>query len=129
MEGVPLSCTWVRPCLTSGDGKINRFGRDEEEKANSLRLIGGNKSEIQYKTGYGFVEWLRAAVVVNWGRIEVVMRFNEARQSKQESGSQGDALNIGHWTPQNAPQREPHVKSQDPCHGTRMALKKGAWML
>lgn len=94
-----------------------------------MRLIGGNKSEIQYKTGYEFVGWLWAAVVVNWGRIEVVMRFNEARQSKQESGSQGDALNIGHWTPQNAPQREPHVKSQDPCHGTRMALKKGAWML
>lgn len=90
-----MSCTWVRPCLTSGDGKINRFRRDEEEKANSLRLIGGNKSEIQYKTGYGFVGWLWAAVVVNRGRIEVVMRLNEARQSKQESGSQGDALNIG----------------------------------
>jgi hypothetical protein len=64
-------------------------------KSDNLRLIVDDYKTIQCKTGYGLVGWLRIAVVVIWGGIEVVMHFNEVRQSKQESGSQGDALNIG----------------------------------
>lgn len=68
-------------------------------KGDNLRLTDGDYRRIQCKTGYGLGGWLWIAVVVIRGGIEVVMRFNEGRQSKQESGSQGDALN---WTPQMA---------------------------